>query len=160
MDVGTGSERKRSLVWIRDGEVGHSYWPCTQRSNKHKCKHAFTHTQNDRDCSPCVQLLAFPARPQDHTSSAHWKHSGRSTLLRSSVPRVLGEGHPMPLKCHKGAALFLPCPSCPWGRQRFTWISLYRCHTLNEILAAVWTSPVTQADHAPTNPHPFLQNHL
>ncbi|KAK1892306.1 Sorbose reductase like SOU2, partial [Dissostichus eleginoides] len=33
--------------------------------------------------------------------------------LRFSVPRVLGEGHPAPLKFHKGAALVLPFQPCP-----------------------------------------------
>lgn len=88
--------------------MGHSYWPCTQRSNKHKCKHAFTHThtQNVRLFSLC-----FPCNAPDHTSSAYWKYSVAPICFASLYLRFWVMGNP----CHKGAALVLPAFLPPGG---------------------------------------------
>lgn len=60
MDVGDGGHKEKELDLDEERsstEVGHKYWQRTQRNNRHKCKHAFTHkqkhTQNDRLFSLC-----------------------------------------------------------------------------------------------------------
>lgn len=58
MDVGMGSKRKRSLVWMRDGDLV-KWVTATGRAHKGATStyanvpphiHTNTHTQNDRDC--------------------------------------------------------------------------------------------------------------
>lgn len=115
MDVGMESVRKRSSVWMRDGDpvkwviaTGRAHKGVTS-TNANMPSH--THTHKMSDCSPCVPAASFPCNAPDHTSSAHWKHSVAPICFASLYLGFWVMGNP----CHKGAALVLTGLFAPGG---------------------------------------------
>lgn len=165
MDVGMGSKGKRSLVWMRDGDLV-KWVTATGRAHKRVTSTyanvpSHTHTHTWQRLLPLVfQLLAIPVRPQItqaqptgntrllhlalllYTQCFGWRASGAP-----EVPQGGGSCSALPILPLGGGSLSHEYPITQATLSMKSWQG-FELH-----LSLKMATP-------PANPQPFLQNHL
>lgn len=161
---GDGDKKEQELsldeAW-QSGEVGHGYWPCTQKEQQEQTQtriHQQTHETKDSDYSPCVPTSNFPCTAPNQSSSTHWNLSIAPLCPAPPWPGFWVGGIRSPWSATRGQLSFYPVPRGGRLSQEYPFTDA------NIILSVMWSSSVSQPCHTPTitppPPHPALTHIL